>query len=188
VQAEAAAQGRTLTDEQLKTRLAAIMQVPVRFLEEPDFANGAADDTLARGFEFEANYNPTNAWTVKLNFTKQETLNERIAPELQQWVNERMPVWQSIIADDDRGLPRGVGGRNETAASKENRKGAPLAKRAAAAREAIAALDAQGRWIRAGRMTKRAPEEPLILTGEYIRRTAVLCDYLSGVDSIQQRK
>ena len=80
------------------------MKVPLEYLEEPPFANGAADDTLARGFEFEANFNPTNAWTAKINITKQETLNERIAPELQQWVSERMPVWQSII-DPTTGRP-----------------------------------------------------------------------------------
>ncbi len=41
---------------------------------------------------------------MKFNFTKQETLNERIAPELQQWVSERLPVWQSII-DPTTGRP-----------------------------------------------------------------------------------
>lgn len=64
---------------------------------------------------------------------------------------------------------------------------APLAKRAAAARQAIAALDDQGRWIRIGRMTKNAPEEPLIMTREFIRQANVLCDYLAGDSASQPR-
>ncbi|MES2692278.1 MAG: hypothetical protein V4773_02320, partial [Verrucomicrobiota bacterium] len=104
VRTEAAAQGRTLSNDEVDTRVAAIMKLPVEYMKEPPFSNGAADDTLARGFEFEGNYNPTPAWTMKINVTKQETLNERIAPELQQWVNERLPVWQSII-DPTTGQP-----------------------------------------------------------------------------------
>jgi hypothetical protein len=104
LRAAAQAQGRTLSADELKSQLATLMKVPAKFLDEPDFPNGAADDTLARGFEFEANFNPTSAWTVKMNVTKQETLNERIAPELQQWVNERLPVWRSII-DPTTGRP-----------------------------------------------------------------------------------
>jgi len=104
VQAEAAAQGRALSADELKNRVAAIMKVPLKYLDEPAFSNGAADDTLARGFEFEANFNPTKSWSLKVNLAKQQTLNERIAPELQQWVNERLPVWQSII-DPATGKP-----------------------------------------------------------------------------------
>ena len=37
-------------------RVAGIMKLPPEYLREPAFPNGAADDTLARGFEFEANY------------------------------------------------------------------------------------------------------------------------------------
>ena len=97
VRQEAATQGRTLSAAEVETRVAAIMKLPVEYMHTPAYPNGAADDTLARGFEFEANVNPTPAWTVKMNVAKQETLNERIAPEVQQWVNERLPVWQSII-------------------------------------------------------------------------------------------
>ena len=104
VLAEAAAQGRTLTSDQIKDRLATIMKLPRQSLGDPEFANGAGDDTLARGFEFEANYNPVPAWTMKLNVTKTETLNEKIAPELRQWITERLPVWQSII-DPTTGKP-----------------------------------------------------------------------------------
>lgn len=73
-----------------------------------------------------------------------------------------------------------LAGENPRAA-KPKARGAPIATREAAACEAIAALDEQGRWIRIGRMTKRAPEEPLIMTSEYIRRAAALCDYLEAV-------
>ncbi len=77
-------------------------------------------------------------------------------------------------------LAGGAGPAGET-----HRRLAPLAKRAAAARQAIAALDAQGRWIRDGRMTKNAPEEPLIMTREFIRQANVLCDFLAGGSASQ---
>ncbi|MES2692279.1 MAG: pectate lyase [Verrucomicrobiota bacterium] len=64
---------------------------------------------------------------------------------------------------------------------REGKRPAPLAKREAAAREAIAALDAEGRWIKSGRITKRAPEEPLVTTSEYMRRAGALSDYLESV-------
>ena len=93
----AAARGQTLSADQIEQQVAGIMKLPVEYLREPGVQLAAADDTLARGFEFEANYNPTPNWSMKLNVTQQEAINERIAPEVQKWVNERLAVWQSII-------------------------------------------------------------------------------------------
>jgi rhamnogalacturonyl hydrolase YesR len=72
-----------------------------------------------------------------------------------------------------------LAGEKAPAAAKERRKAAPVGRREDLAREAIAALDEQGRWIRKGKLTKRASEEPLIMTSEYIHRAGALCDYLA---------
>lgn len=104
VQNAAAAAGQTLTAAQTEQKVADIMQLPVEYTRDPRYQNGAADDVVGKGTEIELNYNPTSAWTMKLNVTQQETINARVAPDLAQWVNERLPVWQSII-DPTSGKP-----------------------------------------------------------------------------------
>lgn len=104
VTSAAAAQGQTLSPDQLLQRVADVMKLPVQYLREPEYTIAAADDTLARGYEFELNYNPTPAWTMKLNVTKQEAVNERVAPDVRQWLSERLAVWPTII-DPTTGKP-----------------------------------------------------------------------------------
>lgn len=97
--AEAAARGQTLTAAQLDQRIAQIMQVPVEYLTEP--ATGpvpaVVNQTRAQGREIEIHYNPSASWTVKLNLTEQESIDGKIAAEVQQWLDERMVVWKSIV-------------------------------------------------------------------------------------------
>ena len=47
-----------------------------------------------------------------------------------------------------------------------------------AAREIVAALDAQGRWLAPGARRNPAPQ---ITTGAFIANLGVLCDYLEAV-------
>ena len=97
--AEAANSGQTLTPAQLDQRIAQIMQVPVEYLTEP--ATGpvpvAVNATRAQGREVEVYYTPSDFWTMKLNVTEQESIDGKVAAEVQQWLDERMVVWKSII-------------------------------------------------------------------------------------------
>jgi hypothetical protein len=62
------------------------------------------DDLIAKGREIEIHYNPSAHWTMKLNVTEQEALDANLAGGVSKYLEERMPVWKSII-DTDTGLP-----------------------------------------------------------------------------------
>jgi outer membrane receptor protein involved in Fe transport len=97
--AEAASSGQTLTAAQLDQRIAQIMQVPVEYLSEPPAGPlpVAVNQTRSQGREVEVHYNPSAFWTVKLNLTEQESIDGKVAAEVQQWLDERLVVWNSII-------------------------------------------------------------------------------------------
>ena len=103
----ALAQRVTLTEDQLDTRVAALMKLTVpqlKAFEDLEAPISATDDVISKGTEIELNYNPSAFWTVKFNATQQETITSAIAPDLVRWIAERMPVWQSIV-DTDTGRP-----------------------------------------------------------------------------------
>ncbi len=103
-EAEAAAQGIKLTTDQLNQKVAALMKLPVEFLEPLKYGTNAVEDVVAEGTEVELHYNPTNAWTLKLNVTKSESRFDHMSPEVNQWIAEREKVWESII-DPTTGQP-----------------------------------------------------------------------------------
>jgi hypothetical protein len=74
--------------------LVSLLQTSVNFgglpIVEPE-------DALSKGKEIELNYNPTSNWTIKANVTQSETIQAEIAQDLLDYLNERMPVWQSVI-------------------------------------------------------------------------------------------
>ena len=49
-------------------------------------------------------WNPTAHWTTKFNVTEQESIDAKLAPAVSSWIQERLPVWQSII-DPEIGRP-----------------------------------------------------------------------------------
>ncbi len=93
----AAAAGRTLTAAQLKTETARLMGVSEDFLDPFQFQVTATNDQIAKGREIELNYNPTNAWTMKLNVTQQESIDANLAPEVSAWLASRIAFWKTII-------------------------------------------------------------------------------------------
>jgi hypothetical protein len=61
------------------------------------------EDAISKGEELEVFYNPNAYWTLKFNVTRQEAINARVAPGITDYLNLRMPVWQSIV-DPETGL------------------------------------------------------------------------------------
>jgi outer membrane receptor protein involved in Fe transport len=95
--AAAEAAGRTLTPAQLKTETARIMGVSEDFLDPFQYQVTATNDQIAKGREIELNYNPTAHWTMKLNVTKQESIDANLAPEVSVWLASRIAHWRTII-------------------------------------------------------------------------------------------
>ena len=99
----AAAQGRTLTSDQINQEVARITKLDVSFFTRPESRDvqnelvAETQDVTAKGVEVEVHWNPTAFWTTKFNVTKQESIDSKLAPAVTQWINERLPVWQGII-------------------------------------------------------------------------------------------
>ena len=100
--AAAAAAGRTLTSAQLQTETARIMGVSEEFLDPLQYQVTATNDQIAKGREIELNYNPTAHWTMKLNFTQQESIDANIAPEVSAWLAQRIAHLEDDHRSDDR--------------------------------------------------------------------------------------
>jgi len=58
---------------------------------------GATTDVRSVGTEIEINYNPTRYWTVAVAATKLDQSNTNISAALVQWLNDRMPIWTTIV-------------------------------------------------------------------------------------------
>lgn len=95
-QAEAAAQGVTLTNDQLLDKISAITKLPIIYYQPWPVAITATNDIIAKGKEVEINYNPTDYWTVRGNVTEQKSIDANLAADMSQWLGERLAVWQSI--------------------------------------------------------------------------------------------
>ncbi|MGH7958889.1 MAG: TonB-dependent receptor plug domain-containing protein [Opitutaceae bacterium] len=54
-------------------------------------------DIRSKGDEIEIYYNPDDFWTAKLNVTRTNTFDTRIAPGIPARIAARMPLWTSII-------------------------------------------------------------------------------------------
>jgi hypothetical protein len=106
----AAAQGRTLTIDQINQEVARITQLDISYLtreESRDRQNelvAETQDVTAKGKELEVHFNPNQFWTTKLNVTEQHSIDAKLAPGVSNWIQDRLPVWQSII-DPEIGRP-----------------------------------------------------------------------------------
>ncbi|WP_438481008.1 TonB-dependent receptor plug domain-containing protein [Oleiharenicola lentus] len=66
--------------------------------------HGDASNSYSRGKELEITYNPTLHWRIKLTASQSNPLNGIMSPAVQEYINERMPVW-TTIKDPVTGLP-----------------------------------------------------------------------------------
>jgi outer membrane receptor protein involved in Fe transport len=81
----------------------AILQLPPNLASQPAgvFFNtpvGSTSTVESEGMEFQLTYNPTRNWTMKVTAGQQETTFAAIAPELDAWLAQRLPLWESVTA------------------------------------------------------------------------------------------
>jgi hypothetical protein len=87
-----------LTDQQVETEVYRIMQMsPEAAATYNRFTIADTQDALSRGNEIEINLNPDRFWTVKFNATRLLSTDVAVAPRLTVFLNERLPVWETII-------------------------------------------------------------------------------------------
>lgn len=97
----------TYTADQLDAATYQLMQLPLGFAQAMRYKSiGETQDESSEGWEFEANYNPTPNWTLKVTGSKQRTIDSALSPNIQRYLDQRMPVWTSIKIPTDT-LPGG---------------------------------------------------------------------------------
>ena len=96
-------EGVTPTPDQLYNAAAEIIQLSPEFLRSSNVtgAVGVGGDRVAKGWEIEAVYNPLPNWRIKFNAAQQETVDSNIGREITEYLERRLPVWQSV--QDDNG-------------------------------------------------------------------------------------
>ncbi|MSU49169.1 MAG: TonB-dependent receptor [Opitutus sp.] len=93
----AAAKGQTLTKDQVDTQVSTLIGLDKKYLPTLTDDLAETEDVVAKGTEVELNYNPTAHWTLKLNLTRQESINSNMAPGMTTWLAERLAIWQKLI-------------------------------------------------------------------------------------------
>ena len=64
------------------------------------FNNGtisSTNDVESKGTEIELNYNPTRFWTLTANATDTKVINSNVSGDVQAWLNQRLPIWTTIV-------------------------------------------------------------------------------------------
>lgn len=58
--------------------------------------HGDASNSYSRGKEIEITYNPTSYWRMKVTASQSNPINGIMSPAVQNYIDERMPVWTTI--------------------------------------------------------------------------------------------
>lgn len=88
----------TYTNDQIRAAVYDIMKLPPGLIES--FAGkrtGDVSNVSSKGVEIELNYNPNRNFSLKFTAAKQETIQDAISPNIQAYLAQRLPVWQSIV-------------------------------------------------------------------------------------------
>jgi hypothetical protein len=98
---------------QVQTEVARIMGLDYQFMNAMEAAGdqgriAATQDIQAKGDELEIYFNPTRAWTISGSVTKLETLNKNAGSTIEDWINQRMPIWERV--EDPRFTQSSPGG------------------------------------------------------------------------------
>ena len=86
----------TWTTTQIEAEAERLMGVSPSFIDSHrNKTHGDGSDAVSRGKEIEIAFNPSRYWTVKANVVQQKAFNGFISQKLQDYVTERLPVWQA---------------------------------------------------------------------------------------------
>jgi hypothetical protein len=88
----------TFSNAQVDAEVYRLMQLtPEQHVAYENTTIAETSDIAGEGEEYELHFNPTSAWTLRLNATRQATSEVNIAQSVGRWLEQRMPVWLSII-------------------------------------------------------------------------------------------
>jgi outer membrane receptor protein involved in Fe transport len=86
------------SNDQIRAAMYDIMQLPPNFIESfLGQRTGDVSNVKSKGVEIELNYNPNRNFSLKFTAAQQEAIQSAISPNIQVYLDERLPVWESII-------------------------------------------------------------------------------------------
>ncbi len=85
------------TTAQLDTAVEKVLGIPLYPAGLTGFAITEADQQQSKGHEIELNYNPTSFWTMRASVAENVAIQATLSENLQKWLDQRMPVWTSVI-------------------------------------------------------------------------------------------
>ena len=88
------------TEDQFRAKAAQVMQFPREKLDlllSGGFNIADSSDAKSTGTELELQFNPTRYWTLRATGGQQRAIESKVSKYIQQYMAERLPVWQSII-------------------------------------------------------------------------------------------
>lgn len=85
-------------DSRITNRVEEITGLPYDYFGTRGGDIVGTEDNTAKGIEVSVSWNPTRNWTFRANVSKQETAFSSVAPQLDTWLEERMPVWTSATS------------------------------------------------------------------------------------------
>lgn len=69
----------------------------IQAARDDEIATQDTTDVRAKGIEVELNWSVTPHWTIKANFAKQDVTDSDINSTTARYLEERLPIWESII-------------------------------------------------------------------------------------------
>ena len=90
----------TFTDQQVFDEFSkeiGLSEATINALINPQPPIAATNDIAARGTEIDIFARPTKHWTVTANITDTKSYIKNVSSTLQQWIDQRMPVWTTIV-------------------------------------------------------------------------------------------
>lgn len=87
-----------LTEDQIRQELFRITKVTPEYYDGlRTYPIAETSDIVSRGKEIEINYNPDRYWRSRVTIGQQRTFDANLSPNIQKFLDWRMPVWESII-------------------------------------------------------------------------------------------
>ena len=97
----------TFTSDQIQAEVSKRIGLSIPFITNVQGRSiNDVNNAQSKGTEVELNYNPSRFWTLKIAGAQQSAIDSSLSPNVQKYIDERMPIWTTIKVPTDR-LPDG---------------------------------------------------------------------------------
>lgn len=91
-----------MSQADIDTKALALMGVDAAYIRSHlNKTHGDNTDAFSRGREIEITYNPTRYWRLKSTITQARSFNGSLSPNLQAYVDSRLPTWTTVKSPFD---------------------------------------------------------------------------------------